>query len=389
MAHFHPLRWEIDMSNYKSTDLPSNPVVQAVFVHEYVHYVQTLTGTIGRHIVLELARLSVLAGIHKVHGPTPPTTLDRIRLKDVLTAAIPADFDGSEPRTQHSEFCTELEFALADRPSTAPPAVSAGSLIRLPLKVGPHSQASFVHVVAKRGSALVAVPITDRVVFENMARQVQRKYLLFNNNLDASIVDGERNQAHADLTYVCLHDALKGRLPTEEDSAKWTIVLCQIALLCRNPGAAFEHMMTCLTRPKMSDIELFISGLKQDAWFKGEFNEPPAQKVVNELAQKWGSMMLFTEQYELREFTKLIANAHNALLNNFSLMAGSLVSWKDVGSWLARFGCPPVIFSDVTCTQICGTTASAPWTWYLRRLDELLTSPDEADLPADLPDSWI
>ena len=372
MAHFHPLRWEIDMSSYLSTALDSDPVVQAVFVHEYVHYVQALTGTIGRHIVLELARLSVFAGISKKHGWPPPAGYDQVHLQEVLSAASPQDFQGTDPQRQYHEFCTELSFALADSPVPAPPGAAAGRFTRLPLTVGPNSVKDFVHVVAKNGGGLVAVPVTDRVVFENMARQVQRNYLRFNNTLDISPVDDERKKSHGDLTYVCLHDALQQRLPASEDAAKWTITLCQVALLCRNPGTAFEHMLNGLTGARTSDMTSFIQAMNRDAWFKGEFNEPPVQGVLNELVSKWGTAMLPRENWELREFTKLVANACNALLGDYSLMAGSLVAWRDIGHWIARFGCPPVVFSDTTSTQIQGIAAAAPWTWYLRRLDDLL-----------------
>ena len=372
MPHFHPLRWEIDLRPHRSGDLDAQPVVQAVFVHEYVHYVQALTGTVGRHILLELARLAVFAGILRKHGWPPPAGYEQVHLREVLEASAPADFQPSEPRTQYQEFSQELLFALADAESALPAGTAPGAFARRRLEVGPHAVDDFVHVAVRRGAAVVAVPVTDRVVFENMARQVQRNYLRFNNNLDTSPVDVERQKAHGDITYVCLHDALKSRLPDSEDCSKWTITLCQLALLCRNPGTAFEHMVGRLTGLRSSDLSGFIQALNRDQWFKGEFNHPPVQDVLNELVGKWGTAVLPRENWELRELTKLVANACNALLGEYSLMAGSLLAWKDIGHWIARFGCPPIIFSDCTLTEVQGITTSAPWTWYLRRLDDLL-----------------
>ncbi len=343
-----------------------------MFVHEYVHYVQTLTGTIGRHIMLELARLAVFAGILRKHGWPPAPGYDQVHLREVLEGATRAEFQNSDPRAQYGEFSRELSFALADDPTAAPQGTVAGAFVRARLSVGPHAVDDFVHVAAARGGNIVLVPVTDRIVFENMARQVERNYLLFNNNLDAGVVDAQRGQPHGDITYVCLHDALKVRLPDTEDCAKWTITLCQTALLCRNPGTAFEHMLERLTGLRSSNLTSFIQALDRDDWFAGEFNQPPVQDALNELVGKWGTAILPRENWELREFTKLVANASNALLGNYSLMAGNLISWKDVGHWIARFGCPPIIFSDATRGEVQGIATNAPWTWYLRRLDDLL-----------------
>ncbi len=81
MAHFHPLRWEIDLSAHAAAELERDPVVRGIFVHEYVHYVQALTGTIGRHILVELARLAVFAGIQRHHGWPPAAGCSQIHLE--------------------------------------------------------------------------------------------------------------------------------------------------------------------------------------------------------------------------------------------------------------------------------------------------------------------
>ncbi len=291
----------------------------------------------------------------------------------MLNAASAADFQNSAPRDQYHEFSRDLAFALCDQATPTPGGTQASQFRRQPLTVGANSVDAFVHMTARLPSgAVLAVPVTDRVVFENMARQVQRNFLRFNNNLDTSPVDSERNRVHGDITYVCLHEALVERLPPSEDAAKWTITLCQIALQCRNPGTAFEHMLGRLTAANRSDVTGFVQSLSRDPWFKGEFNVPPIQDTLNELISKWGTAMLPRENWELREFTKLIANACNAVQSDYSLMAAPLLAWKDIGRWLASFGCPPVIFRDGPCASIHGVATTAPWTRYLRRLDDLM-----------------
>jgi hypothetical protein len=373
MAHFHPLNWEIDLRAHAAAELERDPVVQATFVHEYVHYVQALTSTIGRHILVELARLAVLAGLQKHHGGPPPDGFSQIDLERELKDAAPSDFHNTPARDQYRDLSRDLEFALSDQATGVPVGTRAHEFRRQRLTIGPHSVDDFVHVTASLPSGtIVAVPITDRVVFENMARQVQRNFLRFNNTLDTSPIDSERRKSHGDVTYVCLRDLLGSRLPSTEDAAKWTITLCQLALQCRNPGTAFEHMIGRLNSSNQADLAAFLETLNRDSWFKGEFNEPPVQEVLNELVSKWGTAMLPRENWELREFTKLIANACNALRADSSLMAAPLLAWKDIGRWLTSFGCPPVTFSDGATASILGVAATAPWLRYLGRLGDLM-----------------
>jgi len=372
MAHFDALRWEINLEKYSAAELDSNPVVQAVFVHEYVHYAQALTGTIGRHILIEMARLAVFVGILRRHGWPPPAGYDQVNLREVLSAASKADLAGTEPERQFKDFLKQLQFATSDKRARMSKGTPPGTFVRHTLTVGPHSVDDFVHVTGDDAAGPCAIPITDRVVFENMARQVQRNFLLFNNELKTAPVDDERQKPNRDLEYVCLHDLVGQRLPKSEDNAKWTITLCQIALLCRNPGSAFEHLVDRLSGLRTVDLTSFVQAANRDEWFKGEFNKPPIQLVLNELVEKWGTAILPRENWELREFTKLIANACNALLGDYTLMASPLITWKDVGHWIARFGCPPIVLSEGPRHEIQGIKTSAPWISYFRRLADLL-----------------
>jgi hypothetical protein len=71
MVQFDPATWTIEFCEHSVAEIESNPVVQARFVHEYVHYLQTLTGTLGRQILIELVRISIWAGLWKHHGGEP------------------------------------------------------------------------------------------------------------------------------------------------------------------------------------------------------------------------------------------------------------------------------------------------------------------------------
>lgn len=380
MAHFDPLRWEIDLGNHTRAELDVKPLVQGKFVHEYVHYVQVLTGTVGRQILIELARLAVYAGIWRCYGWPPPAGYGQVFLRDVFEKALAADFVNSEPAQQYAQLRADLKWALADTRVRMPQGMAVGTIVGRDVLIGTHRIPDFVHVIVAHEGQSYAMPVTDRVVFENMARQVQRNYLRFNNGLDTSEVDRERAATHGDLAYICLHDTIKQLLPSSEDSAKWTIVVCQFALLCRNPGAAFAHIVERLKGLRTIELTSFLQALRRDQWFSGEFNVPPIQEVVNELIMKWGTAMLPRESWELRELAQLIANASNALDDDCFLMASPLLRWDDVRHWIARFGCPPVQCMDGRRDEIHGIRTSAPWHWYFARLNDLLAPPtDDGD----------
>ncbi len=375
MAHFLPLRWVIELPDNDIADLERDPVTKARFVHEYIHYVQCLTGTIGRHILVEIARVSIFAGLHKAYGWPPPKNYGQIDLADVLGRAEKVDFIGTEPAAQYQEFDRELRFALAAHMTRYNGAVASSSpFVSTSHQVGQFKVDDFVHVVSQHPTAgSMLIPVTDRVVFENMARQVQKNFLRFNNDLDTTAVDDHRLGPSADLPYVCLHDHLRARLAEGEDPAKWTITLCQIALLCRNPGTAMRQMWQHLRDQDNCDLDAFTKVVGRDDWFKGEFNHPPLQKTLDELIGGLGTAMRMTENWELREFTKCIATASNTLVDRYDYFADPLLEWKTVASWVSRFGCPPVICRDGRCTEIMGAKTSMPWHDYFTLADRLLS----------------
>jgi hypothetical protein len=370
-SHFSPLRWEICL-DFDSSALVGDPVAQATFTHEYIHYVQCLTGTVGRLILLDMVRVAVFAGLHKVHNGSIPARFQQIDLKQVFASASRSDFDGTDPALQYRELERELTFAFAAESevcNTHPP----GTLFSKRLSVRGLEVDDFVHVTAYTPAGVVCVPVSDRVVFENMARQVQRNFLLF--AVGHSPIDDERSKNHGDAPYACLHDLIVSVLPSSEPYSKWTIAICQAALMCQHPGKAFEHIFGRLKLTRVHDLEGFVSALNRDSWFEGEFNVPDVQTTVNDLVRGYGTAMRPGENYELAELVRLVANAHNAIRSPWSYFANPLVKWNDVASWVRSFGCPPVRCNDRKILELHGISTSLPFQSYLQAAHELLGTP--------------
>lgn len=374
MAHFNPATWEIDLRQYPEAALSTSPVAQATFLHEYIHYLQTLTSTAGRCLLIEQVRTIIFAGLYRTHPNGIPSNFSQIDLYAALDGATRQDFAGTEPSNQYRQTAEELSLALcAQQVPYSGKRDPKHPFVEMTLTHSGVSQSGFTHVIVAAGTQLVAIPLNDRVFFENMARQVQRRFLLFNNELDASAVESERSTSHGDRTYVCIHDLLKETLPPTEDAARWTIVLCQMCLLCRHPGTAFEQVFKRLVGlSEKNDLNDFLRRLNRDEWFRGEFNTPALQDTIDELHRKWGSAMRIVESGELHEVLRLIASVYNIAMGNYEYFASPLLTWEMVGYWVRSFGCPPVRCSDGTLTSLFGTPTTMPWRRYFVKASELL-----------------
>lgn len=372
-SHFEPLSWTIHLE-CNSGDLADSPIAQATFVHEYLHYVQTLTGTVGRMMLVELVRLTVRAGLEKVHGRPLPHGFAQIDLAAALRASTRTDFVGTEVAAQYREFFHDMEFALGDGvvPVAAPddPSRPEQRFVLLEYANGGRRLPAFPHARVQHNGDWLAVPLTDRTFFENMARQVQRNYLYFNAN-DTSSVDRLRaNKGEA--TYLVVRRLFEDFFPPNENHAKWTIAASQFALLCRHPGTAFERFFLCassMKQPELNEVHRRLSG---DSWFLGEFNDPPLQENLNELIQKWGTAMRPTENYQLHELTKFIATAYNSISGALEFFASPLFKWTDVGGWVRSFGCPRIVCLDGEIDTLHGVKTTVPWGGYLIGARDLL-----------------
>lgn len=363
-SHFEPFGWEIRLNGHQSSDLEKDNLTRATFIHEYIHYVQFLISSLGRIFFVELIRNIILAGVIKHYGKDVPEEIEQINLKAELSEASPTDFVNTNAQANFQKNYYELMAALETTPIEIEP--TAEKFVYKPLKIqGPYSFEilDFPHIVIHHGRKVYVTPLSDRIIFENMARQVQRYYLFFKLN-DTSSVDNLLGQLGEEI-YTCLWQIVREHSQDKCDSRMWTIVLCQVSLICERPGHAFIKMYEKFVAQDTPDMNEFLHSLNWDEEIKSRYNKPPMQELLNELIENLGRTMKMHENYELREVVKYMRNAHNDICTNPKYFANSLVDWDHVLSWLRRFGCPPIIFDDGTLTKIDEIDLKKPWHDYL------------------------
>jgi hypothetical protein len=381
--HFNPLVWEINIENYSLEELETDPVAQAVFVHEYLHYIQQMIGTVGRFIFKDILRIGIGAALEVQFGSLAEWSKHKSQI-DVWS--VLSSNSGLLHSTvfgrQYNQLIEEIGLTLAGDgirkisigdPSSIPP-FSTDRYMR-----GNFSVEGFPFMNVIRGDAVYSIPLNDGVFYENMARQVQRSYLVCNNTVagllspDLTPVDSLRKNI-GEISYVCIHDYLDGLIDAGEPRSVWTIVLCQRCLQCRFPGKAFVHMCESLRTGAKTDLNTFVFNQSHHMFYKGEFNTPPLQEVINELVLKWGTALIGLQRLELSHFTQRIARAHNACVN-MRFFAPDIIRWNDVLNWIDRFGCPQLIVEGKRVSLLCNKQLDLPWRDHFVAIFKALAKP--------------
>jgi len=370
-SHFELFGWEIRLSGHKSENLGKDSLTRAAFIHEYIHYVQFLIGSLGRIFFLELTRNIILAGQIKHYDNNVPEYCEQIDLMDELSRASANDLISTKAQINFQKNYYELNAALDTTLREVSPIYD--NFVFEPLRIhGPYEfeVPDFPHIVIYHKQKTYILPLSDRVIFENMARQVQRNYLFFIFN-DTSSVDSLQGELSEEI-YTCLWKLIKKQTQDRVDSRMWTIVLCQIALICERPAHAFIEMFNILSAQNSSDLNEFLQFLDHNEEIKHRYNKPPMQEIVNDLIQGIGTAIRMTETYELREIAKYMKNAHDIICRNPKYFADPLIDWGRVLSWVEKFGCPPIVFDDKTSTKIDKFNLKKPWHNYLNLGKKLL-----------------
>lgn len=372
MAHFDLFTWQIDLSEYHSSQLDSDPLVQGIFAHEYIHYCQILCSTIGRVLLVELVRVAILAGLHKYYDGDIPEEFDQINLHEQLMLARKEDFVGTKIKSDFHDIEQELEAAVnCTFESASPPADLSYPFMQDKYKFHEIEVDSFPFMLIEYEDHWYRIPISDRLIMENMARQIQRNFVRFTNDLDISSIEAYRANP-GEVVYTCIHDYLEGLIPNDEYAATWTITLCQICLLCGKPGFALMRIIDRLNILVDPDLDTFLNFLKEDSWFRDNYNNPNFNEIAQGL-MKTGTAMKPTENYQLNKLIKQMVELVNTVNFDKTFFTEVLLDWQKLGHWVARFGCPPIIFSDKIQSKIFDLPTNQHWHSYLIRTREILS----------------
>ena len=370
--HFHTLNWTIKLLNHNSKELEIDGETRSSFIHEYIHYVQFLISTFGRVVLIDYIRNIILAGLHKHYYPKEiPENFDQISLLEELQKAVPSDFTNSEAQQNLEKLYYEIKAMMDAKPD--PIHDTSQKFIYKPLETqyqGKCSIDNFPHVVIKHGGRTYALALNDRLLFDNMARQIQKNYLFFTLN-DTSSVDRLRNNME-EKPYICLWKLIDDLSHKRYDSRLWTIVISQFALMCGKPGDTFIRIYNCIRDNDFSDIDDVIKAIKRDDEIEKMYDNPPIQEIVNDLILKYGTAMLPHENNELKTFLKPIISACNSVAKEPKYFSNPCLNWNETIKWLKMLGCPPIVFKDGQVTSIYGVQLGGEWYEYLKLGTKLL-----------------
>jgi hypothetical protein len=329
-----------------------------------------LCSTFGRIVLKNIIISLIKTGLFKKNGPSIPQYVEKIDLWKTLENSAPSDFVGSPIRDEYDELLNEYRIIISSKINYIGTSLTSSPFITKTISVNGLNR-EYPHLISEINSKYFIIPLSESVIYENMARQIQRDYLYFNNNLDTSLTDGYAINDN-EIIYICINRHLKKVIPSTESISKWTITLCQIAMLCRHPGEALTYILKKLETQKIFDLVEFEKSLQKDTWFSGEYNVPNVQTVVSDLIEKYGIYIQVTEHYELTEFLKKLVDISNHVNSNKQYFYDPLLKWDGVKIWLELFGCPSLFCGGTEISSLHGVKTNTYWFRYFDKVHQLL-----------------
>ncbi|MBI4348599.1 MAG: hypothetical protein HY553_17295 [Elusimicrobia bacterium] len=364
-GHFNPFDFTLHL-DFPKEKLEVEGVHRSILIHEYVHYLQCLSSTVGRCFLFELSRLAILSGHWKFHGGNPPNDLTMIDLEGVLSASQRSDFASFDGRPQYSEIKSEVDALLT--PQIGTHANGSGSrFVEQPL-AGFRSK-QLLHLETVYGGAALSIPLADRIFFENAARYVQRHYLFMaiqkTDHVDK--LEGQAGESQYRCLYCCVEPAVDKRF----DPREMTIALSQFCLLSAEPGKVFEAALALLGTSSARTKEEQFREFRRNPTIAALMNKPDMGGVIKELGRLQTSIS-HPASLELYRFRELIVNAYNELNEVPWLFASSVVTWDVFMRWVRTFRCPEIQCSDGPLQDLEGEPCQSPWVRYLQQANALL-----------------
>ncbi|NUN10330.1 MAG: hypothetical protein HUU54_14240 [Ignavibacteriaceae bacterium] len=378
--HFDLFEWTIYLPEFTKDQVENEVYAQSVLIHEYIHYCQQLSSTFGRIFLKNIITSLLRASIFIRYGPNVPSQIDNLNIRDLITNASPYILINSDIKKDHEDLMEEYEIITAGEPF---PVTSHDPELFVYDKVFSKSRNTshvYPHILAEFLGSKYYVPLSERVIYENMARQIQRNYLQFNNqrqeNLiyrpDTEIIDSLRNNT-GEVIYVCVHDEIKKILPDTEDISAWTIAICQISLLCRLPGDALKHLFDMLRSLNPKKMEVFLQSCTTDVFFNDNYNVPNMQEYLNDIMLEHSKYLVPQERILIHDFIKRVVAISNAVNSNKLYFYNAQMNQKDFFAFMNSFGCPPIICSDGELKSIFGYDIQNPLREYFVKIYKLLS----------------
>ncbi len=369
-SEFCPFSWQLKLSDHSLESLETSIESQAVLLHEYVHFLQLLTGTLGRQILIETTRLIILAALERVHGDDIPSGFSQVSARAAFHEATLGNFQTTEAGAQYTQFAHELAVALNANECSVPD-TSDRPLLTLRRQLAGLTLDQ-LHVVVPGNGGLVGIPSVDTLFCENMARAMQLQYLVANNGSIVAVSD-ELNKPHGDRLYRAIETVLSGVLPFTDDSKEWTVAVCQLTLLARRPGHAFRRVIEALGNRQQEGLETLLGRVRSTLTAEGEWDDPPVQDAVDELCQSWATCLVEDEQRAVHALATSICTATNAMALGRPLVnvQGGL---EAILGAMRMYGCPKIFVADREdpLEEFCGVRLGVPWLDMMTKAYELM-----------------
>jgi hypothetical protein len=364
MAQFCWSDITIDMGkgdrSFSCTDLSSMP--QAAdptmsFVHEYIHYLQSLGSVAGARWLSEMIDVAVISAL-------------------LLDEHIPPNAVGSKPAHQVPPFLPIVDI-LRKHPDGAarsmPIQTRFQSLHAEGARIFSHhsydyaGKASHFEVVRQRVGGedywgYVTVrrrfqPFNVTFIAENMARALDQR-------LKRACGFG----AHSWATGRCEDELYNGLRHVLEQSryahnvapqylGDIAIVLCALALATGQPDAALEDMLE-----RLADVRtlggLPVTVARELQLHLGDnLHATPFNNVIDQIQRGPAAAMARVQYMEIYEHLKCLQKVGNTVLHDPSFFVDGETTWQRVISWLGNFGLTRVVASDGP-VQAVGPAAS-------------------------------
>jgi len=319
--------------------IPSGNRRTVSFVHEYVHYLQSVSSLAGFRLLVATLAYAVEA-------------------RALATGDIE---DTPHNRKMLAEKCKDLEAQCTLHWRVAPRARSyfgrAGRKLGVvQLDLNQPEIYDRVWGVTVRGSQFR--PITVAVLAEGMARRIDRIYARNEEITDVPGSDSRIEREQYNLIYAILkHWRYVRNVPTDCHEAA-TIVICGLALLAGRPDRATAELLKRIRSGRLpSDIVAWAITLREHLQSERWIGPNAYADVVRDFEADVQPYLDLEERQAIGAYVNRIIRAVSAVWNNPTYFASEAIGWPQVRHWMIRFSLPRVTCGAEVIAQIDGVNA--------------------------------
>jgi hypothetical protein len=364
MASFSFMNCSINMTsagdtryNGSSADLaniPGDAGATITFTHEYIHFVQSISGIWGFRLLDAMIDLGIRGAV-KLSPPPAPGQTGRVVIMPLLAGL--ADRAGqADPhlRTKANQLGDQIRCLFSGDHYAYAGAKPAWTLDTQEVTCGTFNE-TFWGIVTPGGRFR---PITPRMCAEGMARMIDRwlaRKLGFNAH---TWPDSDSERELYNGIFNLLGQATYAEAVAEVVRERVAVTVCWLALATERPDLAVAYMLDFLQKgsgagglAKSIAISLHEALLQHPQKIYGahHFN-----RTMNDIQHGAAATIDRNEYLDIYEQLKNIQNASNLALRVPYYFSDEDVDWAVVEHWMKTFTLPKVVATDGNVPEIAG-----------------------------------